>query len=85
MEQPPFVGDWVRKIKLGCGGFGIVTLWQNDKIPDSLAIKMCRPDIANRITPKQRERWTKEVHIMKSISHPNIVHTKRIPQYILKP
>lgn len=36
MEQPPFVGDWVRKIKLGCGGFGIVTLWQNDKIPDSL-------------------------------------------------
>uniref|UniRef100_A0A6M2DSM3 IkappaB kinase n=1 Tax=Xenopsylla cheopis TaxID=163159 RepID=A0A6M2DSM3_XENCH len=84
MEQPPFVGDWVRKIKLGCGGFGIVTLWQNDKIPDSLAIKMCRPDIANKITPKQRERWSKEVQIMKSISHPNIVHTKRIPQILFE-
>lgn len=45
---------------------------------------MCRPDIANRITPKQRERWTKEVHIMKSISHPNIVHTKRIPQILFE-
>lgn len=30
-EDPPFIGDWYRQKKLGSGGFGVVTLWKNQK------------------------------------------------------
>lgn len=30
-EDPPFIGDWHRQKKLGSGGFGVVTLWKNQK------------------------------------------------------
>lgn len=30
-EDPPFIGDWHRQKKLGAGGFGVVTLWRNQK------------------------------------------------------
>lgn len=31
MEDPPFIGDWYQQRKLGAGGFGVVTLWKNQK------------------------------------------------------
>lgn len=38
--------------------------------------------MSSSLTPKQKERWKKEVEIMKSISHENIVGFKEIPRIL---
>ncbi|XP_075233020.1 inhibitor of nuclear factor kappa B kinase subunit beta isoform X2 [Lycorma delicatula] len=76
-------GSWVRDRVLGCGGFGIVTLWKNTVNNHYLALKKCRWDNAGAnkeiISKKQKERWSKEVDIMKRLSHRNVVRSLPLP------
>lgn len=36
LDEIPFIGDWIRERSLGCGGFGTVTLWKNNKIKEAV-------------------------------------------------
>lgn len=35
-DEPEILGDWSREKILGCGGFGVVTLWGNDKTNEKI-------------------------------------------------
>lgn len=35
-NEPEILGDWTRERVLGCGGFGVVTLWKNEKTNDKI-------------------------------------------------
>ncbi|VVD03399.1 unnamed protein product [Leptidea sinapis] len=77
MDDIVFVGDWVKDRVLGSGSFGIVVLWKHKHNEEKLAIKICK--WGDELTAKHRERWTKEVEMLQTCNHPNIVCTKHIP------
>ncbi|KAJ8955265.1 hypothetical protein NQ318_000292 [Aromia moschata] len=79
MDGPAQIGDWQKISELGSGGFGVVSLWKNITNEDCIAIKKCKFLTNTVLTERQKERWNKEVHIMKIINHPNIVKYKDIP------
>ncbi|KAG8008775.1 Inhibitor of nuclear factor kappa-B kinase subunit alpha, partial [Nibea albiflora] len=87
MEKPPFrqnqnCGDWELKERLGMGGFGNVYLYQHHETNEKLALKMCRLEL----TPRNRERWTREIQIMKkfvsfhTLNHINVVTARDVPE-----
>lgn len=78
MDDIVFIGDWIKDRILGSGSFGTVVLWRHKSNEDKLAIKTCK--WSDELTPKHRERWTKEVEMLQTCSHPNIVGTKILPQ-----
>ena len=43
------------------------------------AIKKCRWGIDNLMTPRHKERWSREVEIMQRLSHPNVVRAISVP------
>ncbi|XP_023950738.2 inhibitor of nuclear factor kappa-B kinase subunit alpha [Bicyclus anynana] len=77
MEDLVFVGDWIKDRLLGSGSFGTVVLWRHKSNEQKLAIKVCK--WGDELTAKHRERWTKEVEMLQSCNHPNIVGTKELP------
>ncbi|CAH2983084.1 unnamed protein product [Chilo suppressalis] len=77
MDKLVFIGDWVKDRVLGSGSFGIVVLWKHQKTQERLAIKTCK--WGEELTDKHKERWTKEVEILKTYHNPNIVGTKPLP------
>lgn len=88
LEDPPFVGDWIREKKLGSGGFGVVTQWRNQKTQQTVAIKkfhVLQQD-RNDVTDKQCERWCNEVTLMtNTVRNDNIVRTVQVqPESFLK-
>ncbi|CAG03014.1 unnamed protein product [Tetraodon nigroviridis] len=81
MEKPPFrqnqnCGDWELKERLGMGGFGHVYLYQHRETNEKLAVKMCRLDL----TPKNKDRWSREIQIMKKLNHINVVTARDVPE-----
>ncbi|CAK1542949.1 unnamed protein product [Leptosia nina] len=78
MEDIIFIGDWIKDRVLGSGSFGIVVLWKHKTSEEKLAIKTCK--WGDELTAKHRERWTKEVEMLQTCSHPNIVGTKTLPK-----
>lgn len=82
MDGIVFIGDWVKDRVLGTGSFGIVVLWKHKNIDERLAIKTCK--WGDELTARHRERWTKEVEMLQSWTHPNIVATKELPEEFLK-
>ncbi|XP_022127580.2 inhibitor of nuclear factor kappa-B kinase subunit alpha [Pieris rapae] len=77
MEDIIFIGDWVKDRVLGSGSFGTVVLWKHKEKEEKLAIKTCK--WGDELTTKHRERWTKEVEMLQTCNHPNIVRTKTLP------
>lgn len=77
MEDIVFIGDWIKDRVLGSGSFGTVVLWRHKSNDQKLAIKTCK--WGDELTTKHRERWTKEVEMLQSCKHPNIVGTKELP------
>uniref|UniRef100_A0AAX7V1Q8 Inhibitor of nuclear factor kappa-B kinase subunit alpha n=1 Tax=Astatotilapia calliptera TaxID=8154 RepID=A0AAX7V1Q8_ASTCA len=83
MERPPFrqnqnLGDWELKERLGMGGFAHVYLYQHMQTHEKLAIKMCRLEL----TPRNRDRWGREIQIMKKLNHINIVTAQEVPEEV---
>lgn len=77
MDDIVFIGDWIKDRVLGSGSFGVVVLWKHKRTDEKLAIKTCK--WGDELTPKHRERWTKEVEMLQSCQNPNIVGTKELP------
>ncbi|XP_014839470.1 PREDICTED: inhibitor of nuclear factor kappa-B kinase subunit alpha-like [Poecilia mexicana] len=83
MEKAPFkqtqsFGDWELKERLGIGGFAHVYLFQQSETNEKIAVKMCRLDL----TPRNRDRWCREIQIMKKLHHNNVVTAKEVPEDI---
>ncbi|KAJ0060368.1 hypothetical protein NL108_010169 [Boleophthalmus pectinirostris] len=83
MEKPPFrqnqyCGDWEFKERLGMGGFAHVYLYQHVVTNEKLAVKMCRLEL----TPRNGERWGREIQIMKKLNHINVVTARDVPEEI---
>uniref|UniRef100_A0A3P8S001 Inhibitor of nuclear factor kappa-B kinase subunit alpha n=1 Tax=Amphiprion percula TaxID=161767 RepID=A0A3P8S001_AMPPE len=83
MEKPPFrqnhnCGDWELKERLGMGGFAHVYLFQHQETNEKLAVKMCRLEL----TPRNKDRWSREIQIMKKLNHINVVTARDVPEEI---
>ncbi|XP_018606228.1 inhibitor of nuclear factor kappa-B kinase subunit alpha [Scleropages formosus] len=81
MERPPFrqsqvCGPWEMKEKLGTGGFGHVYLYVHSETSEKIAVKLCRLEL----TPKNRDRWSREIQIMKKLNHLNVVTARDVPE-----
>ncbi|XP_036382603.1 inhibitor of nuclear factor kappa-B kinase subunit beta [Megalops cyprinoides] len=80
-QQPQSCGPWELKERLGTGGFGNVTRWQNKETNEQIAIKQCRQELSE----KNRERWCLEIQIMKRLNHENVVAAREVPEGLQKP
>uniref|UniRef100_A0A8C1Z211 IkappaB kinase n=1 Tax=Cyprinus carpio TaxID=7962 RepID=A0A8C1Z211_CYPCA len=78
--QPQMCGPWELKERLGTGGFGNVTLWQNKESATQIAIKQCRQELS----AKNKGRWSLEIQIMKRLNHMNVVAARDVPEELQK-
>uniref|UniRef100_A0A673JUH5 IkappaB kinase n=1 Tax=Sinocyclocheilus rhinocerous TaxID=307959 RepID=A0A673JUH5_9TELE len=78
--QPQMCGPWELKERLGTGGFGNVTLWQNKESSVQIAIKQCRQELS----AKNKGRWSLEIQIMKRLNHMNVVAARDVPEELQK-
>ncbi|XP_061693563.1 inhibitor of nuclear factor kappa-B kinase subunit alpha-like isoform X1 [Syngnathoides biaculeatus] len=76
IKQNQLFGPWEMKERLGMGGFGHVYLYQNLKSGKKLAVKICRLELSS----KNKERWGREIQIMKKLNHVNVVQASEVPQ-----
>uniref|UniRef100_A0A8D3CEX2 IkappaB kinase n=1 Tax=Scophthalmus maximus TaxID=52904 RepID=A0A8D3CEX2_SCOMX len=74
--KPLSCGSWELKERLGTGGFGNVTRWQNKDTEEQIAIKQCRQELSER----SKERWCLEIQIMKRLDHVNVVAAREVPE-----
>uniref|UniRef100_A0A671PKR8 Inhibitor of nuclear factor kappa-B kinase subunit alpha n=1 Tax=Sinocyclocheilus anshuiensis TaxID=1608454 RepID=A0A671PKR8_9TELE len=84
MEKPPFrqnqvCGSWLMKERLGTGGFGHVYLYQNQETSEKIAVKLCRLEL----NAKNKDRWSREIQIMKKLKHLNVVTAKDVPEEMM--
>uniref|UniRef100_A0A8D3ADZ3 Inhibitor of nuclear factor kappa-B kinase subunit alpha n=1 Tax=Scophthalmus maximus TaxID=52904 RepID=A0A8D3ADZ3_SCOMX len=80
MEKPPFkqnqtCGDWELKKRLGMGSFARVYLYEHLETNEKIAVKMCRLEL----TPGNKDRWSREIQIMKKLNHINVVTAREVP------
>uniref|UniRef100_A0A672JDG4 IkappaB kinase n=1 Tax=Salarias fasciatus TaxID=181472 RepID=A0A672JDG4_SALFA len=80
LQQPQSCGPWELKERLGTGGFGNVTRWQNKDTEEQIAIKQCRQELSE----KNKERWCLEIQIMKRLDHVNVVAAREVPPGMYK-
>uniref|UniRef100_A0A673ANS4 IkappaB kinase n=1 Tax=Sphaeramia orbicularis TaxID=375764 RepID=A0A673ANS4_9TELE len=75
LQQPMSCGPWELKERLGTGGFGNVTRWQNKDTEEQIAIKQCRQELSER----NKERWCLEIQIMRRLNHVSVVAAREVP------
>uniref|UniRef100_A0A4W6BXG7 IkappaB kinase n=1 Tax=Lates calcarifer TaxID=8187 RepID=A0A4W6BXG7_LATCA len=80
LQQPQSCGPWELKERLGTGGFGNVTRWQNKDTEEQIAIKQCRQELSER----NKERWCLEIQIMRRLDHMNVVAAREVPEGMQK-
>ncbi|MEQ2263237.1 hypothetical protein XENORESO_004998, partial [Xenotaenia resolanae] len=68
--------SWTMKERLGMGGFGHVYLYQHNETGEKIAVKLCRLDLSE----KNKERWSREIQIMRKLNHVNIVQAREVPE-----
>uniref|UniRef100_A0A8D3D1P6 Inhibitor of nuclear factor kappa-B kinase subunit alpha n=1 Tax=Scophthalmus maximus TaxID=52904 RepID=A0A8D3D1P6_SCOMX len=78
--KPPFkqnqtCGDWELKKRLGMGSFARVYLYEHLETNEKIAVKMCRLEL----TPGNKDRWSREIQIMKKLNHINVVTAREVP------
>ncbi|MED6249664.1 hypothetical protein ATANTOWER_017713 [Ataeniobius toweri] len=66
------------KERLGIGGFAHVYLFQQCETNEKIAVKNCRLEL----TPRNKDRWCREILIMKKLHHNNVVTAKEVPEEI---
>ncbi|XP_029915247.1 inhibitor of nuclear factor kappa-B kinase subunit beta [Myripristis murdjan] len=76
LQLPQSCGPWELKERLGTGGFGNVTRWQNKDTEEQIAIKQCRQELSER----NKERWCLEIQIMRRLDHVNVVAAREVPE-----
>uniref|UniRef100_A0A4W5NE97 Inhibitor of nuclear factor kappa-B kinase subunit alpha n=1 Tax=Hucho hucho TaxID=62062 RepID=A0A4W5NE97_9TELE len=76
VKQSQVCGLWELKEQLGTGGFGHVYLYQHLETSEKIAVKLCRLELNS----KNRERWSREIQIMKKLSHDNVVRAREVPE-----
>uniref|UniRef100_A0A8C2WM69 Inhibitor of nuclear factor kappa-B kinase subunit alpha n=1 Tax=Cyclopterus lumpus TaxID=8103 RepID=A0A8C2WM69_CYCLU len=76
LPQNQNCGDWELKERLGMGGFGHVYLYQHHDTNEKLAVKMC----CLELTPRNKDRWSREIQIMKKLNHINVVSARDVPE-----
>lgn len=64
------------KERLGTGGFGHVYLYQHMETNDKMAVKLCRLELSS----KNKDRWSREIQIMKKLNHLNVVTAREVPE-----
>uniref|UniRef100_A0A665UFZ6 Inhibitor of nuclear factor kappa-B kinase subunit alpha n=1 Tax=Echeneis naucrates TaxID=173247 RepID=A0A665UFZ6_ECHNA len=70
-------GPWEMKERLGMGGFGHVYLYQNiQELGEKIAVKLCRLELNS----KNKDRWSREIQIMKKLNHMNVVQAREVPE-----
>uniref|UniRef100_A0A8C5FX82 Inhibitor of nuclear factor kappa-B kinase subunit alpha n=1 Tax=Gadus morhua TaxID=8049 RepID=A0A8C5FX82_GADMO len=74
LRQTQQCGPWEMKERLGTGGFGHVNLYQH-LTGDKIALKLCRLEL----NQKNKDRWSREIQIMKKLSHVNVVEAREVP------
>uniref|UniRef100_A0A8C1AFZ2 Inhibitor of nuclear factor kappa-B kinase subunit alpha n=1 Tax=Cyprinus carpio carpio TaxID=630221 RepID=A0A8C1AFZ2_CYPCA len=72
-------GSWLMKERLGTGGFGHVYLYQNEETSEKIAVKLCRLEL----NAKNKDRWSREIQIMKKLKHLNVVTAKDVPEEMM--
>ncbi|XP_041644217.1 inhibitor of nuclear factor kappa-B kinase subunit beta [Cheilinus undulatus] len=80
LQQPQCCGSWELKERLGTGGFGNVTRWQNKDTEEQIAVKQCRQELSER----NKERWCMEIQIMRRMKHVNVVAAREVPEEMEK-
>uniref|UniRef100_A0A674NXG6 IkappaB kinase n=1 Tax=Takifugu rubripes TaxID=31033 RepID=A0A674NXG6_TAKRU len=80
LQQQQSCGLWELKERLGTGGFGNVTRWQNKETEEQIAIKQCRQELSER----NKERWCLEIQIIKRLDHVNVVAAREVPEGMQK-
>uniref|UniRef100_H3DGJ8 Inhibitor of nuclear factor kappa-B kinase subunit alpha n=1 Tax=Tetraodon nigroviridis TaxID=99883 RepID=H3DGJ8_TETNG len=76
LKQSQLCGSWEMKERLGMGGFGHVYLYQHLESGEKMAVKLCRLELNS----KNRERWSREIQIMKKLKHTNVVQAREVPE-----
>ncbi|XP_034451431.1 inhibitor of nuclear factor kappa-B kinase subunit beta isoform X1 [Hippoglossus hippoglossus] len=76
LQQQQSCGSWELKERLGTGGFGNVTRWQNKDTEEQIALKQCRQELSER----NKERWCLEIQIMKRLDNVNVVAAREVPE-----
>ncbi|KAM4590770.1 inhibitor of nuclear factor kappa-B kinase subunit alpha-like [Odontesthes bonariensis] len=76
LKQSQLCGSWEMKERLGVGGFGHVYLYQHLEMRLKIAVKICRLELSC----KNKDRWSREIQIMKKLSHGNIVQAREVPE-----
>ncbi|XP_005096610.3 inhibitor of nuclear factor kappa-B kinase subunit alpha [Aplysia californica] len=72
--------NWVQLRVLGQGGFGVVSLWQNEETKAQITIKECR--LKGDMKEKMWERWKMEVYIIGKLNHDNVIHAVELPSML---
>uniref|UniRef100_A0A669BKM4 Inhibitor of nuclear factor kappa-B kinase subunit alpha n=1 Tax=Oreochromis niloticus TaxID=8128 RepID=A0A669BKM4_ORENI len=75
LKQSQLCGSWEMKERLGMGGFGHVYLYQHLESGEKIAVKLCRLELNS----KNKDRWTREIQIMKKLNHVNVVQARDVP------
>ncbi|XP_071768841.1 inhibitor of nuclear factor kappa-B kinase subunit alpha-like [Centroberyx gerrardi] len=78
LRQSQLCGSWEMKERLGIGGFGHVYLYQHLEMGEKIAVKLCRLELNS----KNKDRWSREIQIMKKLSHVNVVEAREVPEEI---
>uniref|UniRef100_A0A665UGG8 Inhibitor of nuclear factor kappa-B kinase subunit alpha n=1 Tax=Echeneis naucrates TaxID=173247 RepID=A0A665UGG8_ECHNA len=76
LKQSQPGGPWEMKERLGMGGFGHVYLYQNIELGEKIAVKLCRLELNS----KNKDRWSREIQIMKKLNHMNVVQAREVPE-----
>ncbi|XP_054455728.1 inhibitor of nuclear factor kappa-B kinase subunit alpha-like isoform X2 [Anoplopoma fimbria] len=76
LKQSQLCGSWEMKEKLGTGGFGHVYLYQHLELGEKIALKLCRLELNS----KNKDRWGREIQIMKKLNHVNVVQAREVPE-----
>uniref|UniRef100_A0A8D2ZV67 Inhibitor of nuclear factor kappa-B kinase subunit alpha n=1 Tax=Scophthalmus maximus TaxID=52904 RepID=A0A8D2ZV67_SCOMX len=76
VRQSQLCGSWEMKERLGMGGFGHVYLYQHLELGEKIAVKLCRLELNS----KNKDRWSREIQIMKKLNHVNVVQAREVPE-----
>ncbi|KAM8858553.1 inhibitor of nuclear factor kappa-B kinase subunit alpha-like isoform 1-T1 [Spinachia spinachia] len=76
LRQNHVCGSWEMKERLGTGAFGHVYLYQHLESGEKMAVKLCRLELNS----KNKDRWGREIQIMKKLNHGNVVQAREIPE-----
>lgn len=74
--------EWIFVHSLGSGSYGDVHLYKNESTHECIAVKRFKGKLQHQ---KSCDRWRKEVKILQTLDHLNIVKAFDIPEQLKDP